>query len=106
MLNQSTIERLRAVALSPGELLIDGQVCAARAGQTLYGLSAVVMTRDMGCAHRVVSGLRAGVVHVNTYAGADVSVPLGGWVQSGHGHDKSPHALDKFRNLKTAWFAL
>ena len=78
----------------------------ALANGTDYGLSAGVFTRDISRAHRMVSRLRAGVVHVNTYGGADVSVPLGGVGQSGNGHDKSPHALDKYRNLKTAWIQL
>ena len=54
----------------------------------------------------MIESLRAGVVHVNTYGGADVTVPLGGVGQSGNGHDKSPHAMDKYRNLKTAWVQL
>ena len=54
----------------------------------------------------MIEKLRAGVVHVNTYGGADVTVPMGGVGQSGNGHDKSPHAMHKFRNLKTAWLQL
>ena len=78
----------------------------ALANGTSYGLSAGVYTRDISRAHRMVERLRAGVVHVNTYGGADVTVPLGGVGQSGNGHDKSRHAMDKFRNLKTAWVQL
>ncbi|MEO9572559.1 MAG: aldehyde dehydrogenase family protein [Tateyamaria sp.] len=78
----------------------------ALANGTSYGLAAAVFTRDISRAHRMVSRLRAGVVHVNTYGGADISVPLGGHGQSGNGHDKSPHAMDKYRNLKTAWIQL
>ncbi|MDG1472462.1 MAG: aldehyde dehydrogenase family protein [Ascidiaceihabitans sp.] len=76
------------------------------ANGTDYGLSSAVFTRDISRAHRMVARLKAGVVHVNTYGGADGSVPLGGVGQSGNGHDKSHHALDKFRNLKTAWIQL
>jgi gamma-glutamyl-gamma-aminobutyraldehyde dehydrogenase len=54
----------------------------------------------------MVAGLRAGVVHVNTYGGADMTVPLGGVKQSGNGQDKSLHALDKYFDLKTAWIQL
>ena len=54
----------------------------------------------------MVRAIKAGVVHVNTYGGADVSVPLGGVKQSGNGHDKSLHAFDKFFDLKTAWIKL
>ncbi|TIQ75115.1 MAG: aldehyde dehydrogenase family protein, partial [Mesorhizobium sp.] len=56
--------------------------------------------------HRMVRDIRAGVVHVNTYGGSDLTVPLGGHRQSGNGYDKSPHALDKFLDLKTAWIQL
>lgn len=78
----------------------------ALANGTTYGLSSGVFTANLSRAHRMVGALNAGVVHVNTYGGSDVSVPLGGWGQSGNGHDKSPHALDKYLNLKTAWFQL
>ncbi|MEP1198966.1 aldehyde dehydrogenase family protein [Tateyamaria sp.] len=78
----------------------------ALANGTAYGLAAAVFTRDISRAHRMVGRLRAGVVHVNTYGGADITVPLGGHGQSGNGHDKSPHAMDKYRNLKTAWIQL
>jgi 4-(gamma-glutamylamino)butanal dehydrogenase len=54
----------------------------------------------------MIRGIRAGVVHVNTYGGADVTVPLAGSKQSGNGADKSLHALDKYTDLKTAWIQL
>jgi len=73
------------------------------ANDTDYGLAAAVWTGNVSRAHRMVRRIRAGVVHVNTYGGADGTVPLGGVGQSGNGHDKSLHALDKFVNLKTAW---
>ena len=76
------------------------------ANATDYGLASAVWTSNLSRAHRMVRGIRAGVVHVNTYGGADNTVPLGGVRQSGNGHDKSLHALDKYTNLKTAWIAL
>lgn len=54
----------------------------------------------------MVRSVRAGLVHVNTYGGSDLTVPLGGHGQSGNGHDKSLHALDKYTNLKSAWIQL
>jgi len=76
------------------------------ANATDYGLAAAVWTANLSRAHRMVAGIRAGVVHVNTYGGADNTVPLGGVGQSGNGHDKSLHALDKYVDLKTAWIQL
>ena len=76
------------------------------ANATPYGLASAVWTSNLARAHRLVRAIRAGVVHVNTYGGADITVPLGGVGQSGNGHDKSLHALDKYINLKTAWISL
>jgi gamma-glutamyl-gamma-aminobutyraldehyde dehydrogenase len=78
----------------------------AIANGTDYGLAAAVWTADLSRAHRMVRAVKAGVVHVNTYGGADATVPLGGVKQSGNGHDKSLHAFDKYLDLKTAWIKL
>jgi gamma-glutamyl-gamma-aminobutyraldehyde dehydrogenase len=71
-----------------------------------FGLAAGVWTANLSRAHRMVRGIRSGVVHVNTYGGADVTVPLSGMKQSGNGADKSLHALEKYIDLKTAWIQL
>jgi len=76
------------------------------ANGTDFGLASAVWTADLSRAHRMVRAIRAGVVHVNTYGGADGTVPLGGVRQSGNGADKSLHALDKYVDLKTAWIQL
>ncbi|MEE4015126.1 aldehyde dehydrogenase [Roseibium sp. FZY0029] len=76
------------------------------ANGTEYGLAAGIWTSDLGRAHRMIAGVRSGVIHVNTYGGSDMTVPLGGMKQSGNGHDKSLHALDKYVDLKTAWIQL
>jgi gamma-glutamyl-gamma-aminobutyraldehyde dehydrogenase len=78
----------------------------AIANGTDYGLAAAVWTANLSRAHRMIRRIKAGVVHVNTYGGADTTVPLGGVKQSGNGHDKSLHAFDKYLDLKTAWIKL
>ena len=76
------------------------------ANATDYGLASAVWTASLSTAHRMVRDVRAGVVHVNTYGGSDITVPLGGVKQSGFGRDKSLHALAEYSDLKTAWIAL
>lgn len=78
----------------------------AIANNTDYGLAAAVWTSNLSTAHQMVRSVRAGVVHVNTYGGSDITVPLGGFKQSGFGRDKSLHALEKYVDLKTAWIQL
>ncbi len=79
---------------------------ATLANATDFGLAAGVWTANLSRAHRMVRAIKSGVVHVNTYGGSDNTVPLGGMKQSGNGHDKSLHALDKYTELKTAWIQL
>ncbi|MGJ4949670.1 aldehyde dehydrogenase [Bradyrhizobium sp. HKCCYLS20291] len=76
------------------------------ANASTYGLAAAVWTGSLRTAHRMVRAINAGVVHVNTYGGTDLTVPLGGFRQSGFGRDKSLHALDEYTDRKTAWISL
>jgi len=71
-----------------------------------YGLAAAVWTRDITAAHRAARALRAGMVYVNCYDADDLTVPFGGFKQSGTGRDKSLHAFDKYTELKTTWIDL
>jgi len=84
----------------------DEEDAVSIANSTDYGLAAGVWTSNLGRAHRMIRQIRSGVVHVNCYGGADITVPLGGMKQSGNGYDKSLHALDKYTALKTAWVSL
>lgn len=71
-----------------------------------YGLQASVWSDNLSRAHRVARQLRAGTVHVNQYDEDDITVPFGGYKQSGNGRDKSLHALEKYTELKTTWLRI
>lgn len=76
------------------------------ANASIYGLQAGVWTRNLNKAHGVARALRAGTVHVNQYDEDDITVPFGGFKQSGVGRDKSLHAFDKYTECKTTWIRI
>ncbi|MCO1656399.1 aldehyde dehydrogenase family protein [Pseudonocardia humida] len=73
----------------------------AAANDTVYGLAAGVWSRDLSTAHRVGSRLRAGTVWLNTWHADDVTLPRGGFKQSGWGRELGASGLDDYTELKT-----
>ena len=73
----------------------------AAANNTVYGLAAGVWSKDLGTAHRVGSKLRAGTVWLNTWHADDVTLPRGGYKQSGWGRELGSFGLDDYTELKT-----
>lgn len=76
------------------------------ANATAYGLAGAIWTSDVGRAHRVSGALRAGTVWVNCFDASDVTVPFGGFKESGTGRDKSLYALAQYEQLKTTWLKI
>lgn len=71
-----------------------------------YGLAAGLWTRDIDLAHRFARRLRAGLVWINGWDSCDITMPFGGFGQSGFGRDRSLHALEKYGDLKSISLAV
>ena len=73
------------------------------ANDSIYGLAGAVWSNNINTAHKVAAAVRVGTMGINNYFGGDVTVPFGGFKQSGNGRDKSMHAFDDYTELKTTW---
>ncbi|MGK0500542.1 MAG: acyl-CoA reductase-like NAD-dependent aldehyde dehydrogenase [Oceanicoccus sp.] len=73
------------------------------ANDSIFGLAGAVWSRDISTALSVAESVRVGTMGVNNYFGGDMTVPFGGFKQSGNGRDKSIHAFDDYTELKTTW---
>jgi 4-guanidinobutyraldehyde dehydrogenase/NAD-dependent aldehyde dehydrogenase len=73
------------------------------ANDSIYGLAGAVWSNNINTAHKVAAAVRVGTMGINNYFGGDVTVPFGGFKQSGNGRDKSIHAFDDYTELKTTW---
>jgi (Z)-2-((N-methylformamido)methylene)-5-hydroxybutyrolactone dehydrogenase len=73
------------------------------ANDTAYGLASGVFTASLTRAHRMIRGLRAGVVWVNTYRAVSPIAPFGGHGLSGHGREGGLAAALDYTTVKTVW---
>jgi aldehyde dehydrogenase (NAD+) len=76
----------------------------ARANDTCYGLGAGVVTRNIETALKVVNGIRAGTVFVNSYDVGSENLPFGGFKQSGIGRELGEDGIMNYLEQKSVVF--
>lgn len=75
----------------------------ALANDTEFGLASGVFTRSLTRAHRMIRGIHAGIVWVNTYRAVSPIAPFGGHGLSGHGREGGTAAALDYTTVKTVW---
>lgn len=73
------------------------------ANDTSFGLASGVFTRDLTRAHRMIRGIKAGIVWVNTYRAVSPIAPFGGHGLSGHGREGGLRAALDYTKTKAVW---
>ncbi|MCY4156590.1 MAG: aldehyde dehydrogenase family protein [Gammaproteobacteria bacterium] len=71
------------------------------ANQSRYGLAASVWTRDLARGHAIAERLESGIVWINSHGIPDLSMPIGGYKQSGWGREHGLEGLKIYMETKS-----
>jgi gamma-glutamyl-gamma-aminobutyraldehyde dehydrogenase len=71
------------------------------ANDSVFGLAASLWTRDLTTALSLSRAVQAGVVWVNCFGEGDMTMPWGGYKQSGNGRESNVDALLEYTQTKS-----
>lgn len=72
-----------------------------KANNTIYGLAAAVVTKDIDRAFSIANNIRAGTVWINCYNVFDSAQPFGGYKMSGIGRELGSYGLQAYTEVKS-----
>ncbi|MCY3989516.1 MAG: aldehyde dehydrogenase family protein [Gammaproteobacteria bacterium] len=71
------------------------------ANRSRYGLAASVWTRDLARGHEIAESLESGIVWINSHGIPELSMPIGGYKQSGWGREHGLEGLKIYMETKS-----
>lgn len=74
---------------------------AAKANASPYGLSGSIWTRDIRAAHKLAKRVQSGTLSINAHTSPDVTLPFGGFKQSGWGRERGFEAIELYTEVKS-----
>jgi succinate-semialdehyde dehydrogenase/glutarate-semialdehyde dehydrogenase len=84
----------------------DEEAAIAAANDSVYGLGACVITRDVRRGTAIAADrIESGCVFVNEQVRSDSRLPFGGVKESGYGRELSHYGIKEFVNIKTVYVA-
>jgi succinate-semialdehyde dehydrogenase/glutarate-semialdehyde dehydrogenase len=84
----------------------DEEEAIAIANDSVFGLGAAVLTRDLERGERIAADrIESGCVFVNDSVRSDPRLPFGGVKESGYGRELSVYGIKEFVNVKTVYVA-
>ncbi|MCY4476482.1 MAG: aldehyde dehydrogenase family protein [Gammaproteobacteria bacterium] len=72
-----------------------------QANHSRYGLAASVWTRDLARGHEIADRLESGIVWINSHGIPELSMPIGGYKQSGWGREHGLEGLKIYMETKS-----
>jgi acyl-CoA reductase-like NAD-dependent aldehyde dehydrogenase len=83
----------------------DADDAVAMANDSIFGLSAMLWTKDLDRARAMAARLEVGSVFINSVTASDPRVPVGGVKLSGYGRELGRAGMLELCNLQTVWVA-